>query len=138
MMGQKEATNEEISDLLVPGRLFNVWVFSLQNILDTILSPGFSKRGNGPEWRGFRLAAGVYERFCKGEISRWRCLVCHGENDGLKNLSCIAIADRFDATDSDHGVAVSLCLLCVGGDPAETVQLVAWELKMTPFQEGHA
>jgi hypothetical protein len=130
--------DQRVKEALAPGAPINVWVFSLQNILDTILSPGFSKRGNGPEWRGFRLEAGLLDRFRTGEVKRWQCLVCHSPQEGIKDLACVAIADRLGATEKDAGIAVALCLLCGGGDPDETAQLVARELKMTPLQEGHA
>jgi hypothetical protein len=85
-----------------------------------------------------RVARAIRERSGLSVSSRWRCLVCDSPQEGIKDLACVAIADRLGATEKDAGIAVALCLLCGGGDPAETAQLVARELKMTPLQEGHA
>ncbi len=127
-----------VKEVLAPGYPINIWLFTPQNIIDTVSSPGFSSSGDMPDWRGFRLAASMYQRFYMGEIKKWRCVICHKWSDGIKDMACIAIADRVGATSSDHGVAVALCLSCGSGDPDETAAMVARELNMMPPQEGHA
>jgi hypothetical protein len=138
-MGQKEATNEEISDLLVPGRPFNVWVIPAEAIEILIQTKTFEEV-SGEEYRGVRLAFCMWDQIRLGEIKTWHCCLCEREGSGLAKLVCFGVADRADTppTDDKPALVNAICDVCSIDGQEVTEALYERRIGVLRIEEGHA